>query len=182
MRDLIVTVLPWILSGVTIAMTWLAGNKHRRAWALALGGQLLWLIWILASGSWGLLPMNAALWIVYYRNHVRWQDEKPDPVSLPAPPTVPAAIAPLARVPIAWPQGPREESEAQVRADLDSWGAAEVTHQAERDDGTLAAVRAIRSGMDILVRQYKMTPLDAKLLLTSHLIRADLARWAGNRK
>lgn len=69
----IVAYLPWLLSAITIWMTLMAGNKHPNAWAIGLVNQLLWLIWIVASASWGLLPMNIALWIVYTRNHLKWQ-------------------------------------------------------------------------------------------------------------
>lgn len=64
--------LPWLLSAITIYMTVLAGNKNRNAWLFGLVNQALWFVWILASGSWGLLPMNLALWIVYGRNHFKW--------------------------------------------------------------------------------------------------------------
>ena len=64
--------LPWLLSAVTIYMTVLAGNKHPKAWAIGLLNQLLWLVWIVASAAWGLLPMNFALWVVYGRNHLKW--------------------------------------------------------------------------------------------------------------
>ena len=64
--------MPWILSAITIYMTVLAGNKNRYAWAIGLANQALWLIWIVASESWGLIPMNIALWIVYGRNHLKW--------------------------------------------------------------------------------------------------------------
>lgn len=69
----VVVVLPWLLSAITIWMTVLAGNKSRWAWAVGLGNQGLWLVWIVASASWGLLPMNAALWAVYARNHLKWK-------------------------------------------------------------------------------------------------------------
>ena len=66
--------LPYGLSAITIYMTLLAGNKNPKAWAVGLVGQLLWLIWILwdLNTRQGLLPMNAALWIVYARNHLKW--------------------------------------------------------------------------------------------------------------
>lgn len=64
--------LPYLLSAITIYMTVLAGNKNRHAWAIGLANQALWLVWIVASASWGLLPMNLALWIVYGRNHLKW--------------------------------------------------------------------------------------------------------------
>ena len=64
--------LPWVLSAITIYMTILAGNKNQRAWAVGLAGQAMWLTWIISTKSWGLLPMNAALWVVYFRNHIKW--------------------------------------------------------------------------------------------------------------
>lgn len=72
MRSAIIDYLPWLLSAVTIWMTLLAGNKHRLAWAIGLGNQALWLVWIIAADAWGLLPMNLALWVVYARNHLKW--------------------------------------------------------------------------------------------------------------
>lgn len=72
MTDIIRDYLPWLLSVITIWMTLLAGNKTPWAWAVGLGNQALWLVWIIATGTWGLLPMNLALWIVYGRNHLKW--------------------------------------------------------------------------------------------------------------
>lgn len=68
----VVTYLPWFLSAVTIYMTVLAGNKNRHAWAVGLFNQAAWLVWIIMSETWGLLPMNLALWVVYGRNHIKW--------------------------------------------------------------------------------------------------------------
>ena len=73
MTDVIGTYLPWLMSAVTIWMTLMAGNKHRSAWLVGLGNQALWLAWIVTVGAWGLLPMNAALWLVYARNHLKWR-------------------------------------------------------------------------------------------------------------
>lgn len=72
MREAIITYLPWLLSVITIWMTLAAGNKHPSAWLIGLVNQALWLAWIVASSAWGLLPMNIALWIVYGRNHLKW--------------------------------------------------------------------------------------------------------------
>lgn len=72
MRHLIVTYLPWILSLVTIYSMWLAGEKSRKGWGIAIANQVLWLVYILATSAWGLLPMNIALWVVYIRNFRRW--------------------------------------------------------------------------------------------------------------
>ena len=72
MMEAVAVYLPWLLSAVTIYMTILAGNKTRWAWIVGLVNQALWLVWIIASESWGLIPMNLALWIVYARNHLKW--------------------------------------------------------------------------------------------------------------
>ncbi len=72
MSDAIRLYLPWLLSAITIYMTVLAGNKSKKAWLFGLVNQALWLVWIIATASWGLLPMNLALWIVYGRNHMKW--------------------------------------------------------------------------------------------------------------
>lgn len=66
--------LPWILSGLTIYMSILAGNKTRWAWLIGIANQALWLVFIVGTGTWGLLPMNIALWVVYGRNHLKWRD------------------------------------------------------------------------------------------------------------
>lgn len=71
----IVFYLPFLLSAITIYMTVLAGNKNKLAWLIGLVNQFLWLIWIILSSSFGLLPMNFALWIVYARNHLKWNKE-----------------------------------------------------------------------------------------------------------
>lgn len=77
MTEAIKDYLPWLLSAITIWMTVLAGNKHPNAWAIGLINQFLWLIWIVFAHTWGLLPMNIALWIVYGRNHFKWNRVSP---------------------------------------------------------------------------------------------------------
>ncbi len=72
LRENVVFYMPWLLSAITIYMTILAGNKTRWAWAVGLVNQALWLVWIMASAAYGLLPMNIALWILYGRNHLKW--------------------------------------------------------------------------------------------------------------
>ena len=61
------------MSAITIYSMLLAGNKRRGAWLVGLFNQCLWLIWIVLSSAWGLLPMNLALWVVYSRNYLKWR-------------------------------------------------------------------------------------------------------------
>lgn len=72
MKDFIVQNLPWLLSAITIYSMLLAGNKRRGAWIVGLFNQMLWGVWIILSESWGLIPMNIALWVVYARNYIKW--------------------------------------------------------------------------------------------------------------
>ena len=69
------TYLPWVLSAITIYSMLLAGNKRRGAWAVGLVNQALWLVWIIVTSAWGLLPMNIALWFVYSRNYMKWRPD-----------------------------------------------------------------------------------------------------------
>ena len=69
---MLVKYLPYLLSAITIYSMFLAGDRKRSAWIVGLVNQLLWLIWIFASASYGLLPMNIALWFVYFRNLKKW--------------------------------------------------------------------------------------------------------------
>jgi hypothetical protein len=72
----IVTYLPWLLSLITIYTMFLAGDRKSYTWLVGLANQGLWLLWIIASSAWGLLPMNLALWFVYGRNHFKWKAAK----------------------------------------------------------------------------------------------------------
>lgn len=72
MKEIIIAFLPYLLSAITIYSMLLAGNKKKGAWAVGLVNQFLWLVWIIFSASWGLLPMNIALWVVYGRNYLKW--------------------------------------------------------------------------------------------------------------
>lgn len=68
----VIEYLPWVLSAITIYMTLLAGNKNKLAWLIGCWNQSLWLVWIIASQTWGFIPLNLALWVVYARNYVKW--------------------------------------------------------------------------------------------------------------
>lgn len=70
--QIIATYLPWILSGITIYMTLMAGNKHPNTWLVGIFNQTLWSIWVFGTQNWGFVPLNLALWYVYIRNHIKW--------------------------------------------------------------------------------------------------------------
>lgn len=98
------TIMPYIMSAIAIYMNVLAGSKRKHAWAVGLGNQMLWLIWIVITGNWGFIFMNLALWIVYLRNHVKWQEEVIDSAYYEEDelPTVEVAVDPQTPLAIAW--------------------------------------------------------------------------------
>lgn len=72
--DLLITDgLPWLLSAMTIWMTVLQGKKSAAGWIVGLCNQVGWLVWQLYTHTWGLLPLNAVLWVLYIRNYMLWK-------------------------------------------------------------------------------------------------------------
>lgn len=66
---------PYVLSVVTLTQAHMAGSKHKHAWSLGMVNQLLWLLFIFYTETYGLLVLNIGLWIVYIRNHLLWYKE-----------------------------------------------------------------------------------------------------------
>ena len=64
--------LPYLMSAITVYQLTLAGHKKASTWLWGLGNQTLWLTWIISTEAWGLLPMTAALLIVYTKNYRLW--------------------------------------------------------------------------------------------------------------
>src|SRR5580765_7166044 len=71
--DMKLTALSLLLSATTLTVMWLAGNKNPWAWRIGLFSQALWAWFAVETKAYGLLPMNAALVVVYVRNLIRWQ-------------------------------------------------------------------------------------------------------------
>lgn len=76
MKELIIIYLPYILSFITIYMTFLVGNKNKKGWALGCFNQILWFIFIITSKNYGLMPMNVAFFYMYMRNYEKWEKEE----------------------------------------------------------------------------------------------------------
>lgn len=74
--DFVHDVLPWIMSAITLHMTFLQGRKTWKAWLVGLINQMLWLWFILTTQTWGLLLLNAGLWYLYVRNLLLWYDDE----------------------------------------------------------------------------------------------------------
>lgn len=73
MKWLIVHVLPWVVSVMTIVYIVLAGNKHRNTWVLCFITQCLWAVWIVSQHAWGLLLVTVWLMVQSVINHYKWK-------------------------------------------------------------------------------------------------------------
>lgn len=71
-KHLISEYFPYFLSIITLYSMWLQGNVEKKSWVLTFINQLLWLIWIFASGKYGFLPMNIGISLVSIRNYRKW--------------------------------------------------------------------------------------------------------------
>lgn len=76
MTFLIVKYLPWLISVITIYSALLCGDKKAFGWAIGFINQLLWLTWIIASETWGMLLMNFVLAFIFAKNYFKWAAEK----------------------------------------------------------------------------------------------------------
>lgn len=72
-REILATCLPWLLSILSLVMSVLTGNKWRHAWLFGIGIQCLWVIWVMSAKTYGFLPLTLALFVIYGRNHIKWQ-------------------------------------------------------------------------------------------------------------
>jgi hypothetical protein len=73
LNSLLVDYLPWVISLATIYMIFLVGNKDIKGWVVSFFCQVLWTTFILASESWGLMPLNVAMYYLTVSNFIKWK-------------------------------------------------------------------------------------------------------------
>jgi hypothetical protein len=67
------TLLPWVTSAFTLLGMWLLSNKRWEGWVVGIANQVLWVATSIVYGTWGFLPLTAALLVIYGRGLVRWR-------------------------------------------------------------------------------------------------------------
>lgn len=65
--------MTWAMSVMTIWSSWLAGGKSLLTQKVKLVGQVLWTIWVFGSQTWGLVPLNIAMWFLILRAYTMWK-------------------------------------------------------------------------------------------------------------
>lgn len=68
---------PVLQTSVRGVAMWLAGNKSVWGWRLSLLNQGVWGTWIVATHTWGFLPMTLAMVFVSTRNMIAWGRKGP---------------------------------------------------------------------------------------------------------
>lgn len=69
----------WVLTVMGVTAIWLAGRGNRIGWAVGFSGQLLWIVYAVASRQWGFLAAAGLYGGVYARNWFRWRPQPPEP-------------------------------------------------------------------------------------------------------
>ena len=66
------TAISWVLSGTSAVMLWAMGNRWPWAPAIGLGNQVLWIVYVVATRQWGLLPGVLLYTAIHGRNLAKW--------------------------------------------------------------------------------------------------------------
>lgn len=61
------------LGAMALAVTFLAGGRHRSAWVVGMVSQLGWLGFIVYFGNYGFLVSFLGFSLVYVRNYLAWR-------------------------------------------------------------------------------------------------------------
>ena len=72
--------LPWATSLGTLWGMWAVSQKHWWGWLIGLVNQVLWISFSVAFAAWGLLPLSAALTVIYVRALVQWRRDDAPPL------------------------------------------------------------------------------------------------------
>lgn len=72
-KDFIVIAMPHILSVICIWSIYLQGNISKLSWLVTIINQLLWLVWIYVTKSYGFALMNLAIMLIAFRNYCKWR-------------------------------------------------------------------------------------------------------------
>ena len=67
--------LQWVLSATSAVMLWLMGNKSPWGPRLGLLNQVIWIVYVVATKQWGLLPGVLIYTVIHARNVAKWINE-----------------------------------------------------------------------------------------------------------
>ena len=71
-------VLELLISIVTIIQMYMLSRHIMYGLYVGLASQVLWVIFIINTESWGLVPLNVVLWWVFISGIIKWKQEVKD--------------------------------------------------------------------------------------------------------
>lgn len=71
-------VLELLISIVTIIQMYMLSRHIMYGLYVGLASQVLWVIFIINTESWGLVPLNVVLWWVFISGIIKWKQEVED--------------------------------------------------------------------------------------------------------
>jgi hypothetical protein len=67
----------WVLGVIPLFAMWQIGNRHRWAFLVMAGGEVLWVGWAILTRQWGFVPGSFIFGAVALRNWSSWRREAP---------------------------------------------------------------------------------------------------------
>ena len=68
--------MDWFISALMILWYWLAGNKWKYTWHLSVFVNLVWIVYAITIGEYGLIPSSAIIGGIAVRNLILWKGGK----------------------------------------------------------------------------------------------------------
>lgn len=65
----------WVMSAMSVLMLWQMGNKSKYAPVTGLVNQIMWIVYVIGTQQWGLMPGVIAFTVVHTRNLIKWNKE-----------------------------------------------------------------------------------------------------------
>lgn len=75
---MIIPALELLISIITIIQMYMLSRHMMYGLYVGLASQVLWIMFIVTTKSWGLLPLNVVLWWVFISGIIEWKQEVKD--------------------------------------------------------------------------------------------------------
>ena len=68
--------MDWILSGLSMIMLWMMGNKNKYAPTVGIINQIFWIYYAISIKQYGLLIGTIGYLVIHIRNAIKWKNEE----------------------------------------------------------------------------------------------------------
>lgn len=70
--SMIMEIMPWVLSAMSAIMLWSMGDKKKWGPGFGLLNQAVWIVYVLMTDQWGLMPGVLVYTFIHARNLYVW--------------------------------------------------------------------------------------------------------------